>query len=173
MQLRQSVYHVASSLSQRSMQISFQRGSSSRCKFSLPSTQLPIQRIEPVTCVQVLFRVVAQVPVCLPELPICSLRVACCDTRLSRRVDSFFCASFLLDVRWRLKKVFVVSLIQSTQRVQCASGVGSSRNASILVFAFSKARSNACRNSTRLSPFCKQSAIACSSCCRRFPSLRL
>ena len=58
-QLRQSMYLVASTLSQRSMQISFQRGSSGRCKLSIPSTQLPIQRHESVPCVQVLFGVVA------------------------------------------------------------------------------------------------------------------
>ena len=43
----------------------FQRGSSGRCKLSIPSTQLPFQRYEPVPCVQVLFRVIAHVPVCL------------------------------------------------------------------------------------------------------------
>ena len=54
-QLRQSV----SVISQRSVQIRLQKGSSSRCRLSRPSTQLPIQRHEPVPCVQVLFRVVA------------------------------------------------------------------------------------------------------------------
>ena len=58
-QLRQSVYLVASSLSQRAVQINF-----------------PIQRNELVPCVQVLFGVVAQVPVCLLELS--HLISACC-----------------------------------------------------------------------------------------------
>ena len=53
--------------------------------------------------------------------------------------------------------------MQSTRRAQCASGVGSSCNASNLDFAFSKELSTACKNSTRLSPFYRQLAIACRS----------
>ena len=56
----------------------------------------PIQRDEPVPCVQVSFGEVAQVPYVSQNFPICSLRVACSDTNLSRRVDSFFCTSILL-----------------------------------------------------------------------------
>ena len=80
--------------------------------------------------------------------------------RLSRVMDSFFCASFLLDERWGLKNFWVVSFMQSIKSVQCTSGVGSSRNTSNFIFAFSKELSTACKISTRLSPFCKQSAIA-------------
>ena len=63
------------------------------------------------------------------NFPICSHCVACSDTSLSRRVESFFCAS--------------ISFMQSTQSAQCASGVGSSRNASNLDFALSEELSNA------------------------------
>ena len=70
-----------------------ERGSFSRCELSLPSPQVPRCCSE-------------QSPKCpnvSQNFPICSLRVACAATSLSRMVDSFFSASFLLDVRWRLK----------------------------------------------------------------------
>ena len=59
---------MTSATSQRSAQIRLQRSSSSRCRLSRPSTQLPIQDHEPVPCVQVLFRIISQAPVCLPKL---------------------------------------------------------------------------------------------------------
>ena len=101
-QLRQFVYLMTSAISQRSVQILLQRSSSRRCRLSRPSTQLPIQRHDPVPCVQVLFRGAAEVP---PNFPICSLRSACSETSLRRNADSRFCALSLLDVRCRLKNV--------------------------------------------------------------------
>ena len=60
-QLRQSVYFVASAIAQCSVQLGFQRHSSS-CGLSCPPCS------EPVPCVHMLFREVSQVPVYLPEL---------------------------------------------------------------------------------------------------------
>ena len=86
-QLRQSVYFVASALFQCSMPLGFQRSSSSCCGLSRPSTQVPKESHEPVS----------------QNFPICSLRSACSETSLQRNADNRFCASFLLDVRCRLK----------------------------------------------------------------------
>ena len=80
-------------------------------------------------------------------------------TSLCRNADSRLFASSL-EVRCRLKKVRAGSLMQSIQSAQCASGVGSSRSASNFTFDFSNQLSTAFRNSTRLSPFCRQRAIA-------------
>ena len=79
------------------------------------------------------------------NFPVCSLRVACSETSLRRSAESRVCASCLLDVRCRLKKVLASSLIQSTQCAQCASGVGSSRSASSFGLAFSDEVSPACK----------------------------
>ena len=157
-QLRQSVCFMTSAISQRSVQIRLQRSSSSR-------RRLPIQRHEPVPCVQMLFRAVAQVPVRLPELS--HLFSADCLFGYhfaSQCGQSLLCVVSLgCAVENEERLIEQVSLMQSTQRAPCASAVGSSRNTASLGFAFSKARSTACRNSTRLSPFCRQSAIACKS----------
>ena len=148
-----------------------------RLAVSLPSTQLPIQRACAVraSCVQ---RSRSGARKVSPNFPIFSLRVACSDTSLSRRVDSFFCASFPLAVRWR-KNVFAISLMQSTQGAQCSTTVGLSRNMSNFGFAFSKARFDACSNSSRFVSLLQ--AVCCRlqvpslplPCCRRLSSLRL
>ena len=103
-QLRQCVYLMTSASSQRSVQIRLQRSSSSRCTLSTPSTQLPIQRYEPVPFVQVLFRVVAQVPARLPR----TFPSVLCGVLVRKPVCSAMpTVSFvpLLDVRYRLKNV--------------------------------------------------------------------
>ena len=64
--LRQSAYSVASAISKCPVQLGFQRHTSSCCGQSCPTTQLPTQCHEP--CVQVLSRVVSQMPVSLPQL---------------------------------------------------------------------------------------------------------
>ena len=94
-----------------------------------------------VPCVQMLFRVVSQLPACLPELShlfsgecLCRNQFAPCESRL--------CASSLWDVRCRLKKVPSCSPSQSAQ---CASGVGSSRSASKFCLACLDELSTACK----------------------------
>ena len=65
-QLRQSVYLMTSFCHFFTLcAVPTPEKFSSRCRLSRPSTQLPTQRHEPVPCVEALFRVVAQVPVCL------------------------------------------------------------------------------------------------------------
>ena len=112
-------------------------------------------------------------PMAFPSFP--SLRIACSENSLRRSAESRACASSLLVVRCRLKKT-TGQVPECSQpralsvRIRVSDPLPMLRN---FGFAVSNDLSNACRNSNRLSPFCKRSAIACTVpfvvprlCCR-------
>ena len=165
--------------SQRSVQIRLQRTCSSRCRLSRPSTQLPTQRHEPVPCVQVLFRAVAQVPVCLPKtfhLFLCGFLVQKPDCNampaIASCVVSLGCA---VQAEERLSRFPPAVDPECPVCVSCRF----SRNMSNLDFAFSTELSTAFENSTRLSSLlqaiCDRLQVPSDprTCCRCLPSPRL
>ena len=138
-----------------------QKRSPSCCGLSCPSTQLPIHSHEPVPCVQMLFRAIPQVSASLPILSHLFSAEWLFRYQYAPRVA--FCASSLLDVPCRLKKDLAGSLMQPTQSAQCASGVGSSRNASNFCLACFNEWSTACQKLrsmvTLLQTVCNRSQV--------------
>ena len=73
---------------------------------SLMGREPPIQRYELVPCVQMLFRAVAQVPVCLPTLSHLFFAYCLCRNQLATQCrQSLLCVVFLVCA-WRRLKTF-------------------------------------------------------------------